>query len=107
MVTFLEVPWTATVREMLFSEPSGRGIGLVFLGCSLVELLAWAYFAVVLDASPGPTLLVLGVGFAISGVAESLPTDRRRLAGLLRVVAIGGLLGFLGLVVVSPEVVTG
>lgn len=107
MATFLRVPWTATVREMLFSEPSGRGIGLFFLGCSLAELLAWAYFAVVLDASPGPTLLILGGGFALSGVAESLPTDRRRLAGVLRVVAVSGLLGFLGLLFVVPGIVTG
>ncbi|MFD1633958.1 hypothetical protein ACOZ4L_14080 [Haloplanus ruber] len=51
--------------------------------------------------------LIMAVGFALSGFAESLPTDRRRAAGGLRVVAILWLIGLLGLTVFAPDIVLG
>jgi hypothetical protein len=49
----------------------------------------------------------MAVGFALSGLAESLPTDRRRIVGGLRVIAIRWLIGLLGLTIFAPEVVLG
>ncbi len=90
---------------VLFTEPRGHRIGLFFVSLSIICLLGWVYFAVVLD---GPhVLLVLGVAIGCSGIAESLPADRRRVAGGLRVVAVGILVGFLGLLAFAPDLVMG
>jgi hypothetical protein len=95
----------AARERLLFSEPSGRRLGLAFLCLSTVSLLGWVYFAVLLD---GPhILLFIGVSLGLSGVAESLSPDQRRLAGVLRVSAIGLLVGFLVLLTSAPELVMG
>ena len=49
--------------------------------------------------------LVIAVGFALSGVAESLPVERQRAAGTLRITAITLLLCLIGAVVLVPEYV--
>jgi hypothetical protein len=46
-------------------------------------------------------------GADLPGIGESLPTDRRRTASLLRVVGILLLLGFLATIVFVPEVIVG
>jgi hypothetical protein len=46
-------------------------------------------------------------GTDLSGIAESRPTDRRRTAGLLRVVGILLLLGLLATIVFVPEGIVG
>ena len=46
-------------------------------------------------------------GTDLSGIAEFLPTDRRRTAGLLRVVGILRLLGLLTPIVFVPEGIVG
>jgi hypothetical protein len=94
------------LRDSLFSnEPKGRRTGLVYLSLSFLSLLGWAYYGL-LHGGPH-MLLALGVSFAFTGAAESLPTDRQRLAGVLRLVAVGILACFLLLVVAVPEVVLG
>jgi hypothetical protein len=47
----------------------------------------------------------MAVGFALSGAAESLSTERRRTAGGLRIAAILLLLGLAGGVAFAPEYV--
>lgn len=69
-------------------------------------LSLYVYFEVVHDGT-GINALVMAGGFALSGFAESLPAERRRLAAGLRVTAILLLLCLLGLLAVAPEVVLG
>ncbi|WP_211311786.1 hypothetical protein [Halarchaeum salinum] len=92
-----------TVRQILFREPDGRRKGLLFSLFSVVCLLGWAYFGIVLD---GPhNMLFLGIAFAFTGVAESLPPTRQRSAGVLRIVGLGVIIVFLGLLILAPEVI--
>ena len=51
--------------------------------------------------------LVMAVGFALSGLAESLPSERRRLAGGLRVSAVLLMTVLLVLVIFAPEIFLG
>lgn len=88
--------------RVLFNEPRGRRTGMIFLSLSLICFLGYVYFGILLD---GPHfLLVLGVMIALSGFAESLPTDRRRVAGALRLVAVGLGIGMLALLAFAPEI---
>jgi hypothetical protein len=50
-------------------------------------LSIYSYYDILLGRS-SLSSLIMTVGFALSGLAESLPTDRRRIAGGLRVTAI-------------------
>ena len=64
----------AAVQQMVFREPDGRRKSLIFSLISFVCLLGWVYFGIVLN---GPhDLLFLGIAFAFSGLAESLPSTR-------------------------------
>lgn len=91
--------------EVLFREPDGRRKGLLFSLLSLACLLGWAYIGVVLTGSH--FLLFLGIALAFSGVAESLPPDRRREAGALRLLAVGLLAVFILLLASAPELLLG
>ncbi len=92
------------VRNALFREPSGRPETLVMFGGAVVlsGLAGYAYVA-------GGTRLVwtvaMAVGFALAGVAEALPTGRRRAAGGLRIAAIVLMLSLIGVVAFAPEYV--
>ena len=86
---------------VLFREPDGPKKGVLFALLSLACLLTWVYIGVVLDGSH--FLLFLGVAFGCSGCAESLPPNRRRSAGVLRVAAVGILVIFLALLAPGPE----
>lgn len=87
--------------RMLFRESDGRRKGLLFLSLSFICLLAWVYTGVVLDSSH--FFLFSGLALGFTGFAESLSPDRRRLAGVLRIVAVGILVIFLGLLASVPE----
>jgi hypothetical protein len=90
---------------MLFREPDGRRKGLLFSLFSFVCILGWGYFGIVLD---GPhIMLFLGIAFAFSGVAESLPPNRRRQAGVLRILGLGILGVLIVLLTLVPEPVLG
>jgi hypothetical protein len=92
-----------TVRRILFREPDGRRKGLFFSLLSVVCLLSGAYFGVVLN---GPhNMLFLGIAFAFTEVAESLPPTRQRSAGVLRIVGLGVLMVFIGFLILAPEVI--
>jgi hypothetical protein len=94
------------IRAIVFSEPSGRLHAFVMFAGSLVMLSIYIYYDI-LRSVPDVSSLVMAVGFALSGLAESLPTKRRRMAGRLRVAAILLLTGLLGLTIVAPDVVLG
>ena len=89
-------------RQVMLRESDGRRKGLIFASLSLVCLLLWMYIGVLLDGSH--FLLFIGVAFGCSGCAESLPPNRRRSAGILRVVAVGILVIFLALLASVPEI---
>jgi hypothetical protein len=94
------------IRAVVFSEPSGRLNALVMFASSFAMLSIYLYYDILLGGS-SLSSLIMAVGFALSGLAESLPIDRRRIAGGLRVTAILWLLGLLGLTIFAPEVVLG
>jgi len=96
----------STLREVVFSEPSGRLQGFALLASSLVMASIYGYFNVLRGVTDSSSL-VMAVGFALSGLAESLPTERRRMAGGLRVAAILLLTGLLALLFFAPEVILG
>ena len=73
---------------------------------SFVMLSIYLYYDILLGGS-SLSSLIMAVGFALSGLAESLPTDRRRITGGSRVTAILWLLGLLGLTIFAPEVILG
>jgi hypothetical protein len=93
----------ATVRRMVFREPDGRRKGLYFTLFSSICILGWVYFGIVLD---GPhNMLFLGISFAFSGLAEFLPPNRQRSAGVLRILGLSVLIVFLVLLIFAPEVI--
>jgi len=93
------------IQRMLFREPDGRRKGLLFSLFSFICILGWVYFGVVLD---GPhIMLFLGIAFAFSGFAESLPPNRQRSAGVLRILGLGILGGLIVLLAFVPEPILG
>jgi hypothetical protein len=94
------------LREVVFSEPSGTIHAFVMIGGSLVMLSIYVYYDVLRGGS-SISSLIMAVGFALSGLAESLPTERRQLAGALRVTAVLVLTGLLGLTIFAPKIILG
>ncbi|WP_247010624.1 hypothetical protein [Halorientalis litorea] len=91
--------------RMMFREPDGRRKGFLFFSLSFVCLLSWVYTAVILD---GPHFfLFMGIALGFTGLAESLPPDQRRSAGVFRIVAVGILLVFLTLLASVPDLLLG
>ncbi len=91
---------------VVFSEPSGGlNVFAMFAG-SLAMLSIYVYFDIIHDGS-SVSSLIMSVGFALSGFAESLPTERQRMAGGLRLTAILLLLGLISLTIFAPEVILG
>ncbi|WP_144904181.1 hypothetical protein [Halobellus captivus] len=90
------------LRDALFSEPSGRPAAAVMFAGSLAFAALYAYNWIVGESAFLGGLFML-VGSALSGVAESLPKDQRRVAGVLRITAILVLLSLLAVIVVAPE----
>lgn len=94
------------IGELVFSEPSGRLDALVMFSGSLVFLGLYVYSGI-LGGSSSIYEVFLSVGFAVSGIAESLPKDRRRTAGIFRVTAILVLTSQVIAAVFAPEFVLG
>jgi hypothetical protein len=97
----------AIVSEIVFSEPSGRAHALVQFCGALAFAGLYGHAVLVEHATPGLFLPVMAVGFALSGVAESLPTSRRRASGVFRVSAMVVMVALLGTMAVAPSVVSG
>ncbi|KPN29876.1 hypothetical protein SY89_00596 [Halolamina pelagica] len=92
------------IDEIAFSEPSGRGHSIVMFASALVFLGLYGY--VHADTS-AEWLLVMAGGNVLSGVAESLPADRRRAAGAFRIAVVSLLLCLVIAMVVAPDLVVG
>ena len=96
----------STIKRFVFSEPAGRLNAAILFSGSLLMMSIYVYYGLLRGASTSYAL-VFAVGFALSGGAESLPSDQRRAAGGLRIAASLLLIGFIGLTVFAPEVVLG
>ena len=94
------------IKRFVFSEPSGRLSAAMLFSGSLVFLSIYVYYDVLRGVTSGESL-VIAFGFVLSGLAESLPAERRRAAGGLRITASLLLVGLIGLAVFAPEVVIG
>jgi len=94
----------STIKRLVFSEPSGRPSAAIQFSGSLLMTSIYVYYGLLRGASTSYAL-VFAVGFALSGVAESLPSERRRAAGGLRIAASLLLIGLIGLLLFAPEVV--
>lgn len=92
------------VRDLVLSEPSGRPAAAVMFSGALVFVGLYVYFGVFGESSTNYELIVAGA-FALSGTAESLPKERRRTAGVLRVTAILALLSMIAILAVAPEII--
>jgi len=111
-ITYLHVAENVRVMpstpiRFLFREPSGRPHAFVMLSGALLFLGLYVYAGVLGDSSSSSWLVVMAAGTGLSGIAESLPNDRRRTAGLLRVTAVLVLIGLLATTVFSPEFIVG
>lgn len=77
------------ITKFLFSEPSGRPHALIQFCFAFSMLSLYIFFYVIVENSAsGGWLLSLIVGYVLSGIAESLPKERRRIAGVLRIAAL-------------------
>lgn len=108
-ITYFTIPrfvrsMPSRIARFLFREPSGRLAAAVEFAGALIFSSTYVYFGV-LGESPSISAFFFAVGFALSGVAESRPADRRRTAGALRVAAILVLSGLIVVVVFAPELV--
>jgi hypothetical protein len=95
----------AALQQILFREPDNRWRGPFFVLLSVVCILWWVYFGIVLNGSH--SMLFLSIAFAFYGVAESLPSNQQRSAGFLRILSIGTLSVFLALLVFIPDEILG
>ncbi|MFD1600384.1 hypothetical protein [Halobellus rarus] len=96
------------ISDVLFNEPQGRPNSLIQFGASLSFLCIFVYSWSVGEAGAVvPWVLFFIVGTALSGIAESLPKNRRRAAGLLRLTAILVLICFLAIMFLAPEYIIG
>jgi hypothetical protein len=74
---------------------------------SLFFLCLYVYAGVLGDSSSSSWLVVMATGTGLSGISESLPDDRRRTAGIVRVTALLVLIGLLVTTVFVPEFIVG
>jgi hypothetical protein len=78
----------STVSDVVFSEPSGRTIATVQLAGSLAFAGIYLYSWVRTGARTSGWPLIMMIGFALSGIAEALPKERVRMAGVFRTVSV-------------------
>lgn len=97
---------SSIISEFVFSEPSGRPYAIVMFSASLVFLSGYVHFGILGDSS-SISGLFLSVGCAMSGIAEGLPKDRVRTAGLFRVTGILVLISLIVTTIIAPESIIG
>ncbi len=74
--------------KQLFSEPSGWDTAKISIGGSLALFSLYVFFEL-RYASGLTATFIIGAAAGLSGIAELLPKNRRLLAGVLRVIALG------------------
>ncbi|KDS92140.1 hypothetical protein FK85_04940 [Halorubrum saccharovorum] len=89
----------------LFSEPSGRRHATVMFVAALAFACLYLYAVRHAGSTGAEWLLFMIAGTALSGLAESLPGDRRVAAGVLRVLAILVLTCLLVVLSVAPGLI--
>ena len=92
------------IKDVVFSEPSGRAQAFVMFAASFMMI---SIYYDVLRGVSSINPLVMAVGFALSGLAESLPSEHRQLVAGLRVTAILLLTGLLVFIMFAPGVFLG
>jgi hypothetical protein len=97
---------SSKIEAILFSEPSGRWNAAVMFAGSLIFLGIYVYFGILGDSSTVHELF-FAVGLALSGIAESLPAEKRRTAGGFRIAAMLVFVTLLGLLAFAPEFIIG
>jgi hypothetical protein len=97
---------SSIVSDVVFAAPSGRRHALVMFSGAIAFLCLYVYYGLLGEADSIAGLFLL-FGCVLSGIAESLPTDQRRLAGVLRIAAVMLLLCLLVALGVAPEFVLG
>jgi len=97
----------STVSDVLFSEPSGCVNALVMFSGALVFAGLFVYSGIAGAGSVFSWHLIMFVGCVLSGIAESLPTDRHRAAGVFRISAMLLLIGLLVTLIFYPEITLG
>lgn len=78
----------------LFFEPRGWSLARVHVAGALALIGIYAYFELRYGSGLVSTL-VIGFASGLAGLAEMLPSDRRRTAGALRVAAVGVLVALM------------
>jgi hypothetical protein len=99
-------PMPSRVTAGLFSGPAGRRHAIVMFAAALAFAVIYVYAVRAAGSARAEWLLIMIAGTALSGVAESLPEDRRFVAGVLRIVAIVALASLIVTLVVAPELVS-
>ncbi|WP_226007549.1 hypothetical protein [Natrinema salinisoli] len=97
----------STISEVVFSKPSGRSTAILQFAGSLIFLGLYVYSRTVGNAGSSSWLLIMVIGSALAGIAESLPKNRRLTAGLFRLAAVLVLLCLLAASVFRPEFIIG
>ena len=97
----------STIREIVLAEPSGRSQAGVMFSGALVFAGLYMYSGITSTGSVFSWHLIMLVGFVLSGIAESLPADRRRAAGVFRLTAILLLIGLIATTVLAPRFILG
>ncbi|MFC7251810.1 hypothetical protein ACFQJ5_19460 [Halomicroarcula sp. GCM10025324] len=95
------------IKQIIFSEPSGRPNSLVQFTASFVFLGIYLYYWAGGHGNSVSWILVMMIGSALSGIAESLPKDQQRAAGILRGTAVTVFLCLLAATVFAPEFIVG
>jgi hypothetical protein len=93
------------VSDIIFSEPSGRRHALVMFSAAVIFSSVYLSAAFEGRGADVRWVFFLIAGMTFSGLAESLPEDNRRAAGLLRLLAVAAPASLIALLVVAPEVV--
>ncbi|WP_436345690.1 hypothetical protein [Natronorubrum sp. FCH18a] len=97
---------SSRIKRYVFRKPDGRYQALLFFAFSLVFSGLYVSFGLPLRGGSVSTLVV-AVAFGLVRFAESLPTDRRLLSGVLRVLALCLLVTLVTLTVLAPEMILG
>jgi hypothetical protein len=92
------------IDRVVFHEPSGNPHALLMFSGSLTFLAIYVYYWI-LGSPPSVAAIFISVGFALSGIAESLPKDQRRKAGAIRIISMTVLMGLIVTVIFAPDFV--
>jgi len=95
---------SSKIKAFLLSEPSGWPNAVIMFSGALIFVGIYIYFGVLGDSSTIHELFLAGA-FALSGIAESLPKEKRRMAGFLRTTAILIPLIMIMILIIAPEMI--